>query len=171
MHQKTITLIMGGGLLFVCANWAMAQSCNINLASTTPSQRFFDHGNGTVTDTRTDLMWKKCLEGQEGSACFGHPDLMPWELAANYAQLASGDKFAGHPGWRLPTLAELESIVDASCQEPAVNLQVFPSMPAAGLWSANQSDPVAWSMDFSKGRSYQNLKVGGKYVRLVRSSR
>lgn len=171
MKKKTATLTLGSALLLVCANWAVAQSCNINTASATPIQRFNDHGNGTLTDNRTGLMWKKCLEGQQGSACFGHPSLMPWEQAASHAQLASSDKFAGHSGWRLPTLEELDSIVDTSCEEPAANLQVFPRMPSAGLWSGNQSDPVAWSLDFGKGRAFQNLKVGGKYVRLVRNSR
>lgn len=171
MKKKVFfALTLSSGLL-VCADWAMAQNCNINLALTTPSQRFVDHANGVVTDTHTGLMWKKCLEGQEGGNCFGHPSLAPWELAASYAQHANTGRFAGYSDWRLPTLDELESIVETSCQEPSVNLQVFPRTPAAGLWSGNQADPLAWSLDFSKGRAFQNLKVGGKYVRLVRNSR
>lgn len=159
-------------LLLTSTSWVMAQqNCNINMPSATPSQRFNDHGNGTLTDSRTGLMWKKCLEGQEGSSCFGRPIQMPWELAANQAQLASSDKFAGYDGWRLPSLAELESIVEKQCEEPAVNLQVFPLMPPEGLWSGNQSDSRAWSMDYAKGKAFENFKVGGKYVRLVRNLR
>ncbi len=87
---------------------------------------------------------------------------MPWEDAANNAQLASSDKFAGYTGWRLPTLNELESIVEQRCQEPAANLEVFPRMLAAGVWSGNQSDPRAWSMDFAKGQSIRELQGGGQ---------
>ncbi|MCI5136188.1 MAG: DUF1566 domain-containing protein, partial [Candidatus Electrothrix sp. AW2] len=25
--------------------------------------QYIDHGNGTVTDTKTGLMWKRCSEG------------------------------------------------------------------------------------------------------------
>ncbi|WP_169314601.1 PEGA domain-containing protein [Thiothrix nivea] len=31
--------------------------------------RYIDHGNGTITDSQTRLMWKKCSEGQSGNAC------------------------------------------------------------------------------------------------------
>jgi hypothetical protein len=166
MNKKIVSLLLGGSLL-LASHLGMAQYCN----SASSSQSFIDNANGTVTDTRTGLMWKKCLEGQDHFRCFGQASLMRWEEAATRAQLASGDQFAGYADWRLPSVDELESIVDRNCEEPAANLQVFPRMPAAGLWSGNQADPVAWSMDFSKGRAFKNLKVGGKYVRLVRTSR
>ncbi len=31
--------------------------------------RFIDHGNGTITDTKSNLMWKKCSEGAVGKNC------------------------------------------------------------------------------------------------------
>lgn len=163
---------MGGGLLLSCANWAMAQQqCQGNIPASTPVQRFNDQGNGTLIDTHTGLMWKKCLEGQDGERCGGQAVRMEWDSAANLAQLTGSDKFAGYTGWRLPTLDELNSIVEQRCSEPAVNLDVFPRMPAVGVWSMNQVDSFAWSMDFDKGRAYEHLKGAGKYIRLVRNLR
>lgn len=166
MYKNISTLTLGVSLLLITSS-SIAQHCN----ATSPTQDFIDHGNGTVSDKRTGLMWKKCLEGQDLVRCFGQPVLMPWEEAATHAQLASADQFAGFADWRLPSMDELDTIVDRNCQEPAANLQVFPRMPAAGLWSGNQTDPVAWSMDFGRGRAFKNLKAGGKYVRLVRNLR
>lgn len=170
--MKNFTLVLGGALLLSCANWAMAQqNCQSNIPASTPLQRFNDQGNGTLIDTHTGLMWKKCLEGQNGERCRGQAVRMEWDRAANLAQLVGSDKFAGYNGWRLPTLDELNGIVEQRCVEPAANLDVFPRMPAVGLWSMNQIDSLAWSMDFDKGRAYENLKGAGMYIRLVRNLR
>ncbi len=172
MTMKRFSLVLGGGLLLSCANWAMAQQqCQGNIPASTPVQRFNDQGNGTLIDTHTGLMWKKCLEGQDGERCGGQAVRMEWDSAVNLAQLTASDKFAGYTGWRLPTLDELNSIVEQRCSEPAANLDVFPRMPAVGIWSMNQVDSFAWSMDFDKGRAYEHLKGAGKYIRLVRNLR
>jgi len=172
MTIKKLTLVLGSSLLLSCANWAMAQqNCQGNIPASTPVQRFNDQGNGTLIDTNTGLMWKKCLEGQTGERCVGSALRMEWDRAANLAQLVGSDNFAGYTGWRLPTLDELNSIVEQRCVEPAANLDVFPHMPAVGLWSMNQVDPLAWSMDFTKGRAYEHLKGAGMYIRLVRNLR
>ncbi|OQX13951.1 MAG: hypothetical protein BWK73_10765 [Thiothrix lacustris] len=172
MTIKRFTLALGSALLFSCATSVMAtQDCQSNIPASTPAQRFNDQGNGTLIDTYTGLMWKKCLEGQNGERCVGQALRMEWDSAANLAQLVGSDNFAGYNGWRLPTLDELNSIVELRCVEPSANLEVFPQMPAVGLWSINQADPRAWSMDFDKGRAYENFKGAGKYIRLVRNLR
>lgn len=60
---------------------------------------FVDHGDGTVTDRATGLMWMKedCGRG------------MTWEDALAYCENL---EFAGHSDWRLPNAKELQSIVD-----------------------------------------------------------
>ena len=158
--MKRFTLTLGGCVLLASSTFVMAeQRCNTHLPSSTPTQRFNDHGNGTVTDSRSGLTWKKCLEGQEGRECSGSPRRMAWEQAADTAQA----------GWRLPTLAELRGLVEQRCTAPAVNLEIFPHMRAVGVWSNDQSDPRAWSLDFAKGKAYENFKGAGMYVRLVRN--
>ena len=45
-----------------------------NISNTTTLKKikigqFIDNGNGTITDTKTNLMWKKCSEGAAGKNC------------------------------------------------------------------------------------------------------
>lgn len=60
------------------------------------AQRFVDNGNGTVTDTQTNLMWTKSgLQFDSG---------MSWDGAMSRCQSFS---IAGISGWRLPSKDEL----------------------------------------------------------------
>jgi len=62
---------------------------------------FVDHGDGTISDEATGLMWMKS-DSAEG---------MNWKDALVYAQKAD---VAGHTDWRLPNAKELQSLVDYS---------------------------------------------------------
>lgn len=172
MTMKRFTFLLSGCLLLTNATATMAQQCNTNLPISTPSQRFNHHGDGTLTDTHTGLMWKICMEGQQGANCSaGHAERMQWQQAASIPQLINTARFADHTDWRLPSITELKSIVEQHCETPAINLEVFPQMLAVSVWSGNQSDPKAWSLDFAKGKTFNNFKGAGNYVRLVRNSR
>lgn len=60
---------------------------------------FKDNGDGTVTDRATGLTWMKTDSGKA----------MTWEQALKYAESMN---FAGQNDWRLPSVKELQSIVD-----------------------------------------------------------
>jgi len=81
------------------------------------SYRYIDNGNGTVTDTRTGLIWLT------NANCFGRQN---WKTALqSAANLASG-QCGLHDGssrgmWRLPTKEELEAIVDKRYDNPALS--------------------------------------------------
>ena len=76
---------------------------------------FTDHGNGTVTDNVTGLMWQKTDSGE-----------MTWDNAvAGAAALTLG----GHTDWRLPTPAEAFSILNHG-RNPALDASVFTSGPS-----------------------------------------
>lgn len=68
--KKLANLIALAFFMFY-AGWG--QTCNSNIPESTPTSRFTDNGNGTVTDTKTGIMWKRCAEGQiwTGSTCSG----------------------------------------------------------------------------------------------------
>jgi hypothetical protein len=79
--------------------------------------RYIDNGDGTVTDTRTWLIWLK------NANCFGNQD---WKTAMqSVAKLADGQcglsdgSKAGD--WRLPTKEELEAMVDKKYENPALS--------------------------------------------------
>lgn len=60
---------------------------------------FYDNQDGTITDNATGLMWMQS----------GSEDTYNWEEALSYAE---GMDFAGYSDWRLPTIKELQSIID-----------------------------------------------------------
>ena len=60
---------------------------------------FHDNGDGTMSDQATGLMWM-----QQGSL-----DTYNWQEALEFAENSS---FGGYSDWRLPTIKELQSVVD-----------------------------------------------------------
>ena len=84
---------------------------------------YTDNKNGTITDNYTGLIWKKCTQGMSGSSCnSGSPSLREWSKANVECQKLN---FAGKQGWRLPTLKELQSIVDTGKFDPSINTNFF----------------------------------------------
>lgn len=66
-------------------------------------QRFIDHGNHTITDSKTGLMWLK----EDSYITTGH--WLNWFEAFKYIDALNEEAFAGHIDWRLPTLKELKA--------------------------------------------------------------
>ena len=153
----------------VLSAMAQAQTCSPNIPPAAPGSRFTDHGDGTLTDHRTGLMWKKCLEGQSGADCGqGSAAAMTWQAALRHA---ADHDFAGYTVWRLPNLKELDSIVERACYAPAINLSVFPNDPGSLVWSSSPyayDSGYAWILSFTPGSGGRYLKYASGYVRLVR---
>jgi hypothetical protein len=63
---------------------------------------FHDNGDGTVTDRATGLIWSKADSGKG----------MNWQGALAWVQKQNVERFLGHDDWRLPSVKELQSIVD-----------------------------------------------------------
>ena len=64
---------------------------------------FVDNGDGTISDTRTNLMWKKDDSFKE----FGYG--INWFEAQDYCEILNEKKFAGYDDWRLPSGEEAKS--------------------------------------------------------------
>jgi hypothetical protein len=140
--------------------------------STTPTSRFTDHGDGTVTDTGTGLMWAKCPLGWSGATCAaGVLQSLNWGSAL---QSAEASTLAGYTDWRLPNVKELGSIVELRCGNPASNLAVFPNTPNTEIWSSSPSAAntgTAWTVQFITGDSQSVYGRNELHaVRLVRSA-
>ena len=90
---------------------------------------FRDNGDGTITDTTTGLMWEKKDLGT-GNPLHDRDTSYTWTagtinpdgtlFTTFLAGLNAGTGFANHTDWRIPTIAELETILDYSQQIPAV---------------------------------------------------
>ncbi|MDP7555267.1 MAG: DUF1566 domain-containing protein, partial [Nitrospinota bacterium] len=68
-------------------------------------KRYVDHEDGTITDSRTDLMWTK----EDSYADLGK--CLDWNASWNYAR---GLSKGGYTNWRMPTVRELETIYEKS---------------------------------------------------------
>jgi len=132
--MRKISLTVIACALLLCVGTAQAQ-CVEQCAKAPAQQRFVDNGDGTITDTCTNLMWeKKTTEagrhdvnntylwsadtkyGPDGSVftkfLYALNDVLLRCNAdgSNCTQLSLG--FAGHNDWRLPEFLELAGIGD-----------------------------------------------------------
>jgi hypothetical protein len=151
-----------------------AQTCNANMVASTPDSQLTDNDDGTITDTATGLMWKKCMEGVTGNInCdTGAAATFTWQTALQRPGVVNtGGGFAGQTDWRLPNIKELVSIVEEKCYDPAINLTKFPNTPSSAVWSGSPyagSSDYAWYVYFYDGLSYSNNRNDNYQVRLVR---
>lgn len=130
---------------------------------------YTDNKNGTITDNYTGLVWKKCVQGFSGNDCkTGSPSYRDWgKSRAECDNLV----FAGKSDWRLPTLKELESIVDSSVYSPAINKNFFVKTPDGPYWTA--TSPASFSgskfiVIFAEGSVYFNDANNFAATRCVR---
>lgn len=99
---------------------------------------FHDNGDRTVTNRATALTWSKADSGQG----------MNWEEALAWVQKKNAEKFLSHDDWRLPSVKELQSIVDYTrspdtTHSPAID----PAFNCSTITNeAHQADyPFYWS--------------------------
>jgi hypothetical protein len=100
--------------------------------------------DGVVGDTLTTLAWQEPLDA----------NMYTWANAMSYC--VSLSRWGG--GWRLPTRAELLTLVDPTKRSPAIDTNAFFASTAVNdFWSASpyvaESD-TAWVISFSGGATY-----------------
>jgi hypothetical protein len=113
---------------------------------------FVDNGDGTVTDTRTGLIWLQDANCN-GAQTWANAGTWAGNLASGSCGLTDGST-AGQ--WRLPTVTELQDLIDYSQSNPALpsggapftNVQNFP------YWTSTDYAPVptaAWHVTLRNG--------------------
>ena len=117
--------------------------------------------NGIVTDSFTGLKWQKKHSSSK----------MPYDSAVNYCNNLTID---GENGWRLPTITELQTLVDYGKVNPAINSKVFPTKYDEPLISVTKRGGSQFAgIDFSDGEKhyYNNANVNKSYVRCVKGDK
>ncbi len=143
-----------------------------SIPASTPDSQLIDNNDGTVTDSKTGLMWKKCLEGPlDAGDCSGTDTTFTWQQALQQPGVVNTSGFAGYTDWRLPNIKELRSIVEEQCSSPAINATFFPNTPSSSVWSGSPfafNSAYAWSVNFAGGNSRAYDRGDSYAVRLVR---
>jgi hypothetical protein len=157
--------------LCITPSVALAQECLSDGLETTPNDNFTAVTTSSLLDVTTDLVWRRCSEGQtwNGSTCEGEAIKYTWQAALQLAHQASDEDLLG---WRLPNVKELASITERDCVRPAVNSSLFPATPPDDFWTSTPSadDPDrAWVVAFFNASHSIKEKDRFIYVRLVRT--
>ncbi len=131
-----------------------------------------DHGNGTVTDPQTGLMWSRCSLGQDDDAtCSGDAQSSEWRDALLAVRDRNNANWLGHDDWRLPNIKELASLLRRDRAWPAID-PVFANTDPGVYWSSTNhaGEPRAvWGAFFSEGNVFGVDKESMARVRLVRT--
>ncbi len=162
----------------------------------TDRYEFIGQDGGIVHDTLTDLHWMRCSLGQTWEAgeqtCSGTAGRFKYADAELLARLLNEEGgYGDHTDWRLPTRAELQTLVYCSSGQPArfkshnrnacegnfrrptLVTAAFPNTPAHTYWAVSLQqgqgyDHGAWLVHFNLG----HVSKGGAFyysrVRLVR---
>ena len=127
------------------------------------AERFVDNKNGTVTDTKTGLMW---AEKDNGSK-------INWYDAKKYCESYRG---GGYSDWRMPTMSELSGLYDAERWQPGRQWRPDPCdarYPLRLITNLIQltCDPI-WSSDATDSSSEALFFefVSGSSIHIHRSS-
>ncbi len=119
---------------------------------------YHNNGDGTVTDQNTGLVWQQPMEATYRTLA---------EAQAYCVSLGVG----GYGDWRLPTLAETLTLVDAAKARPAIDTAAFPNSVAAPWWTATSTAFVSgnqWRAMMCVGYSWYTAPEGSLRVRCVR---
>lgn len=175
MNNKNTCLVLAG--LLSCGGTVYA-ACNTSMSLTRNDNRYEAVTNASpigseVRDKVTGLVWQRCVIGKvwNGSSCLGAANSLTWIQALDAARTATISQAPAASAWRLPSYAELNSLIERSCYGPSININWFPATPEDSMWTSSPSvrDPnQAWTFNFGVGYAHSFSKTEAYHVRLVR---
>ena len=117
-------------------------------------------GDETVTDSDTRLMWQQS----------GSPFQLQWHQAWDYVDRLNTERFAGHRGWRLPTIDELITLLRDIPRAGDDCIAPIFDQSRIWLWSCDRrSFTAAWYVSSDMGFVAWQDVTANFYVRAVRS--
>lgn len=154
--------------IFFCVTLSLMAECTFKNST-------FVAADNEVIDKKTGLTWSRCSLGEEwhkSKGCVGEIVLMERKEAIARAETLGR-------GWRLPTIDELLTLVDARCKSPVINSRLFGKLhdtgEGANYLSASvylEGDEVIptlfYTINFLEGSVDAHTKGYKGAVRLVR---
>ncbi|EMK25799.1 putative Ig domain-containing protein [Leptospira kirschneri] len=128
-----------------------------------------------TVDNNTGLVWKTCHEGKTGSTCAGGANVYHDLASATTActNLNAGTGYANRTNWRLPTISEMETLVDFNvATAPRTFVPSFPGTTGSYYyWSSSLYLPDTTKslvLYFSSGSTtWTDKTVAGSLARCV----
>jgi hypothetical protein len=114
--------------------------------------RHYEVVAGTIRDTLTGLLWRE-------------------RHASEKYDFAGASSHCATLGFRVPSMKELQTLVDRTRVRPSIDARFFPDTPSEPFWSSSlvaDNPELAWSVSFELGRSEQTAVGSEFYVRCVR---
>ena len=130
-----------------------------------PDPRFTDHGDGTVTDNLTGLMWTK--DAQEIYWKYH------WETAVELCENFVYPEIDGYDDWRLPSLEELQSLIDTNAANPPLPAgHPFENVAPFLYWTTTPYTAIHEHVHYvfmTTGNTYYHCKAAYGYIWPVRT--
>ncbi len=120
-------------------------------------------------DNVTGLVW----EVKTTSGLHKQSDTFTWSNTGTFVNNVNATSFCGYSDWRLPTLKELENIVDFSRINPPIDTGYFPNTNLKFYWSSTDSSLSLghyWIVDFMGSNVTIGQSTTPQSVRLVRGA-
>ena len=137
--------------------WAVATATMYHVAAADVPGQCLVFQAGTIYDGRTGLTWQQAVD----AGSYTHSQATAYCENLN---LNGG-------GWRLPRLKELQTIVDYSRADPAIDPTAFPATPSGYFWTSSPaagSATLKWIVSFINGSTNRISSTGTFRVRCVR---
>ena len=124
-------------------------------------KRYIDNGDGTITDTKTNLMWMK----KDSYLHSGH--WLSWSEVHKYVQKLNNEGFAQYIDWQLPTTKELKTLyepekVNSSQAGKEMKIHadpIFEKNGSGSLWSGEENGRYnAFGVVFNTGAIFNSNK-------------
>ena len=166
MRFKLILIILVGLFFVLYANdfqvYAESKSSH--------KKRFIDNQDGTISDSKTGLMWIK----NDSFLHSGH--WINWAEAKTYIKNLNKTGFANYFDWKLPTTNELKTLYESEKvnssqvgREMKIHIDpVFGKNGSGSLWSVNENGRYnAFGVVFNTGNTFS----ANKYSRSRKATR
>lgn len=111
-----------------------------------------------VRDSGTGLAWQRVAAAESFDA-------------AAAREYCAGLVLGAESGFRVPTMKELQTLVDDRHFEPAIDVEAFPDAPSESFWSSSAwsgTTELAWYVRFDSGGALYDVARESMRVRCVR---